>query len=99
MSEENVAIVKSSWAGWRQGLHAQWVRDFEPGVMEKVTAWSEGADDPDLRPEEFLDEGDVILVRARELGKDEPVWFRYTLEGPRIVDWAAFDSEDDARAG
>ena len=99
MSEENVAIVKASWAGWRQGLHDQWVRDLEAGVEERMREWEDAAGKPDLQPEDFIDEGDVILVRARILGRENPVWFRYTMTGPRIADWSAHDDESAARAG
>lgn len=60
--------------------------------------WSANAGEPDLRPEDFIDEGDVILVRARIVGREQPVWFRYTMTGPRIVDWAAHEDEASARA-
>lgn len=89
MSEENVAIVKSSWAGWRQGLDAQMVRDFEEGVEDSIREWAESAGNPDLQPEEFIDNGDEILVRARAAGRDESLCFRYTMSGPRIVRWEA----------
>ena len=89
MSEENVAIVKSSWAGWRQGLRAQMVRDFDDGVAERVDEWDESNEKPALQPEEFIDNGDEILVRARAPDRDEPLCFRYTMRGPRIVGWEA----------
>ena len=89
MSEENVAIVKSSWAGWRQGLRAQMVRDFEEGVAERIEEWTRSAGNPDLQPEEFIDNGDEILVKARAAGRDEALCFRYTMRGPRIVGWEA----------
>ena len=97
MSEENVAIVKSSWAGWRQGLEAQWVRDFEDGVRERMGEWAESAGHPDLQPEDFIDCGDVVLVRARDLAHGHTLWFRYTLDGPRIVDWGVHEDEAAAR--
>jgi hypothetical protein len=87
VSAENVAIVKSSWAGWRQGLEAQMVRDFEAGVAESIREWAEGAGNPALQPEEFIDNGDEILVRARADGTGEQLCFRYTMSGPRIVGW------------
>ena len=87
MSAENVAIVKSSWAGWRQGLNEQMVRDFEEGVAERIEEWAESAGNPDLQPEEFIDNGDEILVRARAAGGAEPLCFRYTMNGPRIAGW------------
>ena len=87
MSEENVAIVKSSWAGWRQGLRNQMVRDFENGVAERSEEWARSAGNPDLQPEEFIDNGDEILVRARAAGSEEPLCFRYTMRGPKIVGW------------
>ena len=87
MSEENVAIVKSSWAGWRQGLDAQMVRDFEEGVAESIQEWAEANGNPDLQPEEFIDNGDEILVKARAPGRDEAICFRYTMSGPRIAGW------------
>ena len=97
MSAENVAIVKSSWAGWRQGLREQMVRDFEDGVDERIQAWAEDAGDPTLQPLEFLDGGDTILVCAVAVGEDRPLWFTYRLEGPRIVSWEAFEDEEPAR--
>jgi hypothetical protein len=87
VSAENVAIVKSSWAGWRQGLRPQMERDFEEGVAERIEEWARSAGDPDLQPEEFIDNGDEILVRARAVGSGEQLCFRYTLNGPRIVRW------------
>ena len=89
MSEENVAIVKSSWAGWRQGLRGQMTRDFEEGVAERIEDWARSAGNPDLQPEEFIDNGEEILVKARVSGREEPLCFRYTMRGPRIVGWEA----------
>ena len=82
-----MAIVKSSWAGWRQGLQAQMVRDFEDGVAESIREWADAAGNPALQPEEFIDNGDEILVRARADGTGERFCFRYTMSGPRIVGW------------
>jgi hypothetical protein len=87
VSAENVAIVKSSWAGWRQGLEEQMVRDFEEGVEDSIREWAESQGNPDLQPEEFIDNGDEILVRARAAGRDASLCFRYTMSGPRIVRW------------
>jgi hypothetical protein len=87
VSEEGVAIVKSSWAGWRQGLRAQMTRDFGEGVAERIEEWAESAGNPALRPEEFVDNGDEILVRARTEGSGEAFCFRYTLRGTTIVGW------------
>ena len=87
MSAENVAIVKSSWAGWRQGLRDQMVRDFEEGVAERIDHWAQSAGNPDLQPEEFIDNGDEILVRARAVGSEHALCFRYTMNGARIAGW------------
>lgn len=87
MSEENVAIVKSSWAGWRQGLRPQMERDLGEGLAERIDEWDEQAGRPGLQPEEFIDNGDEILVRARADETGEEFCFRYTMSGPRIVDW------------
>ena len=97
MSSENVAIVKSSWAGWRQGLREQMVRDFGDGVDDSIQEWAEGAGDPTLQPLEFLDGGDVVLVCAVAVGEDRPLWFTYMMDGPRIVGWEAFEDEEKAR--
>src|SRR5215212_4909721 len=98
MSEENVAIVKSSWAGWRQNLQDQWVRDFEEGVAESMRAWAESEAHPELQADEFIDAGSTVLVTARATGHSAPLWFRYTLEGPRIVAWDVHEDEHEARA-
>ena len=87
MSEEAVAIVKSSWAGWRQGLRAQMTRDFGAGVAERIEQWADSHGNPGLRPEEFVDNDDEVLVRARADGSDEQYCFRYTLRGTTIVGW------------
>ena len=97
MSAENVAIVKSSWAGWRQGLREQMVRDFEDGVDDRIQAWAEETGNPTLQPLEFIDGGDVILVCAVAVGEEKPLWFTYTMQGPRIAGWEAFEDEDAAR--
>ena len=97
MSAENVAIVKSSWAGWRQGLHEQMVRDFEDGVAERIEAWAEAAGRPGLQPEDFVDGGDVILVQASADDDGRRFWFTYRMEGPRIAGWEAFEDEAQAR--
>ena len=98
MSAENVAIVKSSWAGWRQGLREQMVRDLGDGVAERIDAWGEEAGRPGLHPEDFVDGGDVILVSATADGDGRRFWFTYTMDGPRIVGWDVFEDEAKARA-
>ena len=98
MSAENVAIVKSSWAGWRQRLRDQMVRDFEEGVDESIQAWAEAHGSPTLQPLEFIDGGDVVLVCATAVGEDKVFWFNYTMDGPRIAGWEAFEDEAEARA-
>jgi hypothetical protein len=97
VSAENVAIVKSSWAGWRQGLRDQMVRDFGDGVDDRIQSWSDEAGSPTLQPLDFIDGGDVILVCAVAVGEDRTLWFNYTMDGPRIVGWEAFESEEKAR--
>ena len=97
MSAENVAIVKSSWAGWRQGLREQMVRDFGDGVAERIEAWNEEAGRPGLQPEGFEDGGDVILVSATADDDGRRFWFTYTMDGPRIVGWEAHKEEEKAR--
>jgi hypothetical protein len=98
MSAENVAIVKSSWAGWRQGLREQMERDLAEGLPERIESWAEGAGRPALQPLDFIDGGDVVLVCAMPEDGDRPLWFNYTLEGPRIVGWDVFEDEAKARA-
>ena len=98
MSEETVAVVKSSWAGWRQGLREQMVRDFDEGVDDRIQAWANAAGNPTLQPLEFVDGGDVVLVCAIAVDEGRTYWFNYTMDGLRIVGWDAFESEDEARA-
>jgi hypothetical protein len=97
MSAENVAIVKSSWAGWRQGLRAQMVRDFGDGVAERVDEWAEAAGRPGLQPEEFVDGGDVVLVSASADEDGRRFWFNYTMDGRLIAGWDAYEDEAQAR--
>jgi hypothetical protein len=73
------------------------VRDFGDGVDDRIQEWAEEAGDPTLQPLEFIDGGDGILVCAVAVGEDRPLWFTYTMDGPRIVGWEAFDSEEKAR--
>ena len=97
MSEENIAIVKGSWAGWRQHLRDQMVRDLDDGVAERIDAWDDKAGTPDLQPLEFMDGADKVLVCAAVLGKRKVLWFSYTLEGLRIVGWDVYEKEAKAR--
>ena len=97
MSAENVAIVKSSWAGWRQALRDQMVRDFADGLAERIDAWATEVGAPALQALEFMDGGDEILVCAAVVGEHKVLWFRYTLDGPRIVDWDVHEDETAAR--
>ena len=97
MSAENVAIVKSSWAGWRQNLRDQMVRDFEGDVADRIEAWEQDAGHPGLQPEGFEDGGDIILVSATADDDGKRYWFTYTLNGPRIVGWDAYEDEAAAR--
>jgi hypothetical protein len=87
VSEENVAIVKSCWAGWRQGLQPQMERDLGDGVAEQIAEWTKSAGNPDLQPEDFVDNGHEILVHAYARGREERLTFRYTLSGRTIVGW------------
>jgi hypothetical protein len=73
------------------------VRDLEEGVAERIDAWAEAAGRPGLQPEEFVDGGDVILVQASADTDGRRFWFTYTLEGPRIAGWEAFEDEAQAR--
>jgi hypothetical protein len=98
VSAENVAIVKSSWAGWRQSLREQMERDLADGLPERIDAWAESAGRPDLTPLEFIDGGDVVLVCALPVGGEKPYWFTYTLDGANIVGWDFFENEADARS-
>jgi hypothetical protein len=97
MSAENVAIVKSSWAGWRQGLRDQMLRDLDGGVGERIQKWAEDAGRPELQPLEFIDGGDKVLVCAAVVGEHQILWFNYTLDGPRIVGWDVYEKEGKAR--
>ena len=72
-------------------------RDLDDGVAERIEAWAESAGRPALQPLEFMDGGDIVLVCAAAVGEDKVFWFTYTLEGPRIVGWDAFEDEKKAR--
>jgi len=73
------------------------VRDFGDGVADRIEAWADRAGRPTLQPLEFIDGGDVILVCAAAVGEDSVLWFNYTMDGPRIVGWDAYESEKKAR--
>jgi hypothetical protein len=97
MSAENVAIVKSSWAGWRQALRDQMLRDLADGIGERIDEWAEQAGGPKLQPLEFIDGGDKVLVCASVVGEGQILWFNYTLDGPRVVGWDVYEEEAKAR--
>jgi hypothetical protein len=97
VSEENVAIVKSSWAGWRQKLRGQMVRDLDDGIADRIDEWASQAGSPDLQPLDFLDGGDTVLVCAAVVGEDKVLWFNYTMAGPRIIGWDVYEKEAKAR--
>lgn len=97
MSAENVAIVKSSWAGWRQGLREQMVRDFADGVAERIDGWAEAEGRPGLQPEEFIDGDDVVIVRATADRQGRRLWFNYTMDGSLIEGWDVYEAEAEAR--
>jgi hypothetical protein len=73
------------------------MRDLEEGVAERIEAWAESAGRPALQPLEFIDGGDAVLVCAAAVGEDRVFWFTYTMDGPRIAGWEAFDDEKKAR--
>jgi len=73
------------------------MRDLEEGVAERIEAWAESAGRPTLQPLEFIDGGDIVLVCAAAVGEDRVFWFNYTMDGPRIAGWKAFDDEKKAR--
>jgi len=97
VSAENVAIVKASWAGWRQHLREQMVRDFADGLAERIDKWTGKAGSPDLQPLEFMDAGDKVLVCAAVVGEHRVLWFNYTMDGPRIIGWDVYEKESKAR--
>ena len=97
MSAENVAIVKSSWAGWRQTLRPQMERDLDEGIADRIDQWSARAGNPALQPLEFIDGGDHVLVCAAVVGEHAVLWFHYTMAGPRIAGWDVYDKEAKAR--
>jgi hypothetical protein len=97
VSAENVAIVKSSWAGWRQGLRDQMMRDLGDGLAERIDKWAENEGRPTLQPLEFIDGGNKVLVCASVVGEHKVLWFNYTLDGPRIVAWDVYEKEAKAR--
>jgi hypothetical protein len=97
VSAENVAIVKASWAGWRQHLRDQMERDLDDGRAERIDAWSDKAGSPDLQPLEFMDGGDKVLVCAAVVGEHRVLWFNYSLDGPRVVGWDVYEKEAKAR--
>ena len=97
MAAENVVIVKSSWAGWRQGLRAQMERDLDDGIADRMDRWADRSGSPDLQSLEFVDGGDKILVCAAVVGEHRFLWFNYTMEGPVIVGWDVYEKEAKAR--
>lgn len=97
MAAENVAIVKSSWAGWRQGLRPQMERDLDDGIADRIDRWASRAGSPDLQPLEFIDGGDRVLVCAAVVGEHRFLWFNYTMSGLVIVGWDVYEKEAKAR--
>ena len=97
VSAENVAIVKASWAGWRQHLRDQMLRDLGDGVADRIDAWNKKTGTPELQPLEFVDAGDKVLVCAAVVGEHRFLWFNYALDGSRIIGWDVYEKESKAR--
>jgi ketosteroid isomerase-like protein len=64
----------------------------KPGFLEATAEWTEGFSEWSVRPDEFIDAGDQILVRVRQMARGErsavPVeddfWFVFAIRAGRI---------------
>ena len=74
------------------------------GFLDVAADWLEGFADWSITPEEFIDAGDQVVVRAAQEARGEeggtPVtasfWFLYTLRDGHIVRLGMFTTEDEA---
>jgi ketosteroid isomerase-like protein len=121
MSGENVEIMRAAFEAWdrddlqgvlnafdeevviRPLIGPEW-RGPE-GVLGMAADWVEGFSEWKMEAEEYLDAGDMVVVRVRQEGRGEesgtPVtavyWFAYTLRDGKITRLDMYADEAQAR--
>jgi len=120
VSRENVELVQRGFEAWERGDLESLVQTFDEdvvtrpiigpdrlgpqGVLEMAADWVEGLDEFTMKPEEFMDAGDQVVVRvrqeAREASAGLPVeatfWFVYTIREGKAVRFELFRDREQA---
>jgi ketosteroid isomerase-like protein len=68
------------------------------GFLQATADWTEDFSEWSVIPEEFIDTGDYVLVRVRQLARGEasgvPVqgefWFVFEMRGRRVAKWSFY---------
>ena len=74
------------------------------GFLEATADWTEGFSDWSLVPEEFIDAGDIVLARVRQLARgassrisvEGEFWFVFEVRGPTVSKLSFYSSREAA---
>jgi ketosteroid isomerase-like protein len=74
------------------------------GFLQATADWTEDFSEWSVIPEEFIDAGDRVLVRVRQMARGEasgiPVegdfWFVFEMRGKRVAKWSFYIRRNEA---
>jgi ketosteroid isomerase-like protein len=74
------------------------------GFLQATADWTEDFSEWSVIPEEFVDAGDCVLVRVRQMARGEasgiPVegefWFVFEMRGKRVAKWSFYIRRGEA---
>jgi ketosteroid isomerase-like protein len=96
-------VMSDDLETWR-GIDRDITWHGKDGYLALTAEWAEGFADWTATAEEFIDAGDLVVVRVHQTGRGEasgvPVegdfWFVNTLQGGKIVRLEMYASKDEA---
>ena len=76
------------------------------GFLQATADWTEDFSEWSVIPEEFIDAGDRVLVRVRQMARGEasgiPVegdfWFVFEMRGKRVAKWSFYIRRNEAQS-
>jgi ketosteroid isomerase-like protein len=74
------------------------------GFLQATADWTEGFSEWSVIPEEFIDAGDRVLVRVRQMARgvasgipvEGDFWFVFEMRGKRVAKWSFYIRRDAA---